>query len=237
MTTENAPVVPPVQPKKDRRLWYILGGVIAFICLLCTIVYAITPKTASPAPDANAIYTAAAQTALAGIPNNAQQPVAAPTDTPMPQATDTAVPTGGKTRNNPISGKAGIDLGGDMTLTVIALQRGADQIVASANMFNATPAAGIEYVLVQIQVDCRKSANDKCTFIPSDIKSVGSDGQVRDYEFTAGLPDTMSELTYEFFGGSRVGGVLVFQFPKSDVQVVLFHEPLIFGDPVYFTAE
>lgn len=75
-----------------------------------------------------------------------------------------------------------------MLLTILTVNRPADQQVAAGNMFNPTPAVGLEYATVQIQVQCGKSANDKCTFYPSEIKSVGSDGQVHDTAFVVGVP-------------------------------------------------
>lgn len=157
------------------------------------------------------------------------QPPATETPTPAPTA------SAGNTRDNPLPGPAGVDIGGDMILTVLGVQRPANAEVEAGNMFNSTPAAGLEYATVKIQVDCHKATNDKCTFTPMELKSVGSDGQVHDMEFVAGLADQMEEFSYEFFGGSKVGGLLVFLFPKGDEHVVLFHEALFFGSPVYFS--
>lgn len=45
----------------------------------------------------------------------------------------------------------------------------------------------------------------------------------------------MTEINYDFFGGSKITGVLVFLFTRGDSQVVLFHEPMFFGSAVYIS--
>jgi hypothetical protein len=227
------------KPKASRKLLLIAGGGLVALCVICGIVYAVSPKTAPVSTlDAAAIYTQAAGTAFAQMSNSAGSQ---PTEPPAPEATATTAPApkpaGGDTRDNPVSGTAGVDIGGGMVLTVMGASRPADSMVASGNMFNATPAADTEYAAVQIQVECHKSANEKCTFMPTELKSVGADGQIRDLQWVSGVPNAMSEMSYEFFGGSKVGGVLVFLVPKGDDKAVLFHEPLLFGSPVYFTMQ
>ena len=227
--------------KIDKRIWFILGGIIIGLCLICGVINAITPKTAAaPTLDVAAIYTFAAQTAVGGMmpaqtavdavmPAQTSEPTALPAPTNPPKAD-------GQTRTNPLPGAEGVDIGGDMRLTVLDVVRPADDTVIGGNMFNATPSPDVEYAIVHIHVECGKSQNDKCDFFPSQVKSVGSDGQIREMEFVAGIPGKMEQLNYEFFGGSKVDGALVFLFPKNDAQVVLFHEAILFGTGLHQPA-
>jgi hypothetical protein len=79
---------PPRPPKKSRRrLWVILsiiGGVLVFSCIICSIVAANTPQTAQSTPSPTAAVAIATTTPT-------QVPTA--TDTPTPQPSPTATPT------------------------------------------------------------------------------------------------------------------------------------------------
>lgn len=150
-----------------------------------------------------------------------------PTDTPVPY---------GQARDNPHPLNTPVDVGGDMELTVLGVERPADQKVAEGNMFNDAPPAGMEYMIVSLGVKCNKPSNEKCTFDSYNLKTVGADGQVKDQASVAGVPGEM-EAFPEFFGGSIAGGQLVFLARQGDDRTVLFYDPMFSEHLVYFALD
>ena len=175
-------------------------------------------------------------------------PTAVPTSVPGHDATvvittPTAVVTStpkpaplGETRDNPYPVGTAVDIGGGMKVTVIFVTRPANEIVAAGNMFNDTPTPNQEYAIVRLHVECTKPTNDKCNFSTYEFKAVGADGRVQEQVFVAGVPEELEAFS-EMFGGSFIEGSMVFLVAQGDQNVVLFHEPLIIGDPVYFALQ
>jgi hypothetical protein len=117
------------------------------------------------------------------------------------------------------------------------VQRPANDVIAQGNMFNATPIPNVqEYTIVKLHVECKKSANEKCNFNDYEFKTVGMDGQVHDRASVAGLPQAFEPFA-EFFGGAALDGNIAFLVTQGDTGVVLFHEPLFFGKPVYISLQ
>jgi predicted nucleic acid-binding Zn ribbon protein len=210
--------IPSVQtrPSKKKASNLIIFGILVLICICVGLTRTISSGGKSPtetsAPNIPQI------TATSGTP--------APTDIPT-------LPPAGESRNNPVPAGTVVNIGGDMTLTIVNAIRPADSIVMNGNQFNTQPEANLEYVLVEVQVACNKSSNDKCYFAASEIKAVGADGNIHEAEtFIAGV-DGMIE-SGEFFGGATRTGKMFFIVPKDDKSVVLFYDPLLFGDTVYF---
>jgi hypothetical protein len=154
------------------------------------------------------------------------------TNTPRP----TATPVLGKTRDTPLPGNEGVDLGNGIFLTILAVDLHADAVVRQGNRFTETPTPNQEYAIISLQLECRKTENNQCSFSPFDIKAVGSDGQVRDRAHTPGVPERLEEFSYNFFGGSTITGSLVFLIPKDDTKVVLFYEKFL-SDPIYISLQ
>lgn len=191
-----------------------------------------------------------------GLSGNKQKP--APTQTPKPETgatvvfnvpTSTAGPTPtkvptiaptkelGKTRDQPLPRNSFVDIGGNMQVMITDVKRPANDIVAQGNMFNDTPVPGAqEYMLVKLHVECKKPSNEKCNFDRFEFKTVGADGQVHDEASVAGIPLEFEPYA-EFFGGAALDGNMVFLVPQGDTSVVLFHDPLFFGDPVYIALQ
>jgi hypothetical protein len=209
--------------------------ILAFVFTLALVTLACGSAQGLNTPDAAAIFTAAAETMIAQMPGPAAAPsLEAPAAAPSPSPDEQPQ---GKTRDNPASGSQGVNIGGDMVLRVVSVARPADNEVMAGNMFNSTPTPALEYAIVQLQLVCAKSQNDKCSFSTFEVKAVGSDGQIHDPEFVSGVAGLMDEFSYEFFGGSSIAGGLVFLVPKGDPNVVLFHEAMFLGSPIYFTLQ
>jgi hypothetical protein len=130
-----------------------------------------------------------------------------------------------------------VDIGGDIQVMITNVQRPANDIVEQGNMFNATPIPNVqEYMIVKLHVECKKPTNDKCNFDRFEFKTVGADGQVHDQASVAGIPLEFEPYA-EFFGGASLDGNIAFLVAQGDASVVLFHEPILFGDPVYIALE
>jgi len=203
-------------------------GLVIFCCLCSVPVSILNPST--PTPKANIPSVAEVQsTPVAGA---AEIPTSIPvTNTPAPIDTPTPLPAG-ESRSNPIPAGTIVKIGGDMTLTITNVTRPADSIVMSGNQFNTQPEANLEYLLVDIQVVCNKSSDDTCYFAASEMKAVGADGNVHEVEsFIVGVDGLLE--SGEFFGGATRTGKMFFIVPKDDKSVVLFYDPMLFGNTIY----
>lgn len=202
--------------KKKNNKWIYIGiAVFLGFCCSCIFLWSVF------------------KTDTSNLNTSSQSPEVSITPTEkvnLPSPTNT--PELGTNRESPLPGAEGVPLSGNIVFTILSVDRHADGIVQQGNMFNATPTPNQEYATISIQVECVKESSEQCSFSPFDIKAVGSDGQVRDREFIAGVPDMLEEYTYDFFGGAKITGNLVFIFPKDDLSVVLFYEGFL-SDPVY----
>jgi hypothetical protein len=158
----------------------------------------------------------------------------APTSSGSPNSSS-GTPAQGSTRDNPISMGTAADIGQYMSAIVINVTRPADSQVAKGNMFNSTPEANLEYMIVELQIKCTASANEKCSPILTMFKAVGADGIVHETAYVAGIPNEL-DTNGELFGGSTVKGNLTYLVPKGDSSVVLFTEQ-IFGKTIYMSLK
>jgi hypothetical protein len=218
-------VAPARKPNSFTRAVGIGAAVvIVFCCVLGVVVMVSTNQ-----PEDSATAPAAVQE------DSGTVVVKMPTSTPRPIATRTQEL--GKTRDNPLPRDSVVDIGGDMEVMITNVQRPADEVVADGNMFNDTPVPNIqEYMIIRLHVECKKSPNEKCSFNSYEFKVVGADGQVHDQAFVAGLPQEF-EAFAEFFGGAALDGNIAYLVTQGDQKVVLFHDPLLFGDPIYITLQ
>jgi len=209
-------------PAKKQPL--VLVGIFLVI-LICCIAGVMRPATSDKTPVTSTPTTEPGHdaTVVINIPTTTSSPK--PTITP----TQTIL---GKTRDQPLPLNTVVDIGGDMQLSIIGVQRSANNVVKQGNMFNDTPEPNYEYVIVRLRVQCNKSSNDKCSFGTYELKTVGADGQVRDQASVAGIPDEMESIS-EFFGGAWIEGNLVFMAAQGDQSLVLIYDPLLFGDSIY----
>lgn len=212
----------------------IIGGSLLAVCCLCSLFIYFVPTpggTNAPLPTMTQIPDVRPEVTATNGPTSTP----APTDPPLPTATATSGPRG-ETRDQPLPIDAVIDIGGDMTVSILEVARPANDIVQQGNMFNETPEPNKEYLMVKLRVECAKSSNDKCTFDRYEFKTVGADGQVRDQASVAGVPGAFESYA-EFFGGSSLDGNIVFVATQNDSSVVMYHEPFLFGDPVYIALQ
>lgn len=239
----------PKKRSKTKLVLSILGGLVV-ICMVCFVIALLLPpsdkasETATPnqavsevledATDAPAGVEETEPTVAPVAENTEPAPTdaPAPTDTPEPTATPTLAPSG-DSRTNPAPAGVAVEIGGEMTMTIISVVRPADAIVKAANSFNTEPEPGQEYIQVEVQVVCNKDASQTCNFNNFELKAVGGDGNIHEAEiFVAGVDNQLENG--DFFGGATKAGLLFFIVSEGDTEVVIMWEPLLFGDPVFF---
>ena len=97
-----------------------------------------------------------------------------PTKEQQPKPTNTVQV--GTVRSNPASVGSEV-IADEMSFTVLAKVRPADDVVKAGNKFNSDPETGKEYMFVGLQVTCLKTTDEKCSLNPSfSMKAIGSKG-------------------------------------------------------------
>jgi hypothetical protein len=120
-------------------------------------------------------------------------------------------------------------------LKVTGIIRPADDLVAKGNMFNTSPAAGQEYVFVNLSATCKLSASETCLISDSDFKMVGSSGQSRDAEtFLAGVSGLLG--SGEFNGGTTKTGYVAFIVDKGKTNLILVYTPFLADQVAYMSV-
>jgi hypothetical protein len=215
--------------KKSHKLRNIIIAVVSsfFVICICLIVVAnMGPKDTASSPEKPTAQ------AVAQVP---------PANTLMAQESTKELPTVtsvpyGHTRENPYPMNTPVNIGRDVEVTVLGVERPANEKVADGNMFNATPEPGTEYMIVNMGLKCNKPSNEKCTFSTFEFKVVGSDGQVQDQASVAGVHSTLEPFP-EFFGGSVLSGGMVYLVKENDARTVLFYDPLFTEKLIYFAVQ
>lgn len=216
-----------VEKKRSPLLPVILGivGLTIFVCCICPMLFS--------AGQQAGIFPTNEPTSATAATISSPQPVETVPDAASPEPTDAPVlAPAGDSRDNPVSAGTEAQIDANMTITIVNALRPADTIVSDGNMFNSKPESDQEYVKVDIQVVCNKPSSDKCYFAATQIKAVGADGNIVDGEVLLAGVDGVIE-SGEFFGGGVRKGSMFFIVPKGDTSVVLFSDPLLFGDTVY----
>jgi hypothetical protein len=103
------------------------------------------------------------------------------------------------------------------------------------HMLNATPAAGQEYVFVNLSATCRLSHDQTCVISDSDFKMVGSSGQSHDAQtFLAGVSGLLGSA--EFKGGTTRTGYVAFFVDKGETNLVLDYAPFLSNEEVFMAV-
>jgi hypothetical protein len=214
MTVTPAPV--------KKMPWLAIGlGVLALLCL-CAIVIGVavfaffTPISVSTsATEAPPVIIVETETAL---------------PTPIP-AQETEESTNSMFPEAAPAGTA-VDIGNNMTLTVLDVTRPADDIVANGSSFNTTAPEGDEFIQVDVEVTCNAEAGATCSFYPTVMKAVLSDGATRDMQtFLEGVEDWDTAIEIE--SGASEQGFLLFIVPQSESDLVISYQDIYDDQPVY----
>jgi hypothetical protein len=201
MTVEPTPV------KKTPWLFIALGA-IGVLCLCAIVIGAAILAFFIPTR-----VTTVTEAPFEVIP---EQETALPTTVPSQESTDPsfaeAAPAG-----------TAVDIGNEMTLTILDATRPADEIVANGSVLNATAPEGEEFMQVDVQVTCNSEPGAQCSFYPTVMKAVLSDGSRRDLQiFIEGVDDWDTAIGIE--GGATEQGFLLFIVPKSETDLLISYQ-------------
>jgi hypothetical protein len=212
-----------VQPTSVRKTpWLAIGlGVLAVFCL-CAVVCGV-------AIFAFFIPTSVSTSATEAPPNVIfETEPAISTTAPSEETQESA--------NSIIPGAApagtAVDIGNNMTLTVLDVTRPADDIVANGSVLNTTAPEGEEFIRVDVEVTCNSELGTQCSFYPTVMKAVLSDGSTRDLQtFIEGLEEWDTSIEIE--GGATEQGFLLFIVPTAESDLVVSYQDIYGDQPVY----
>lgn len=212
------------QPTPARKTpWLLIGlGVFALLCLCAVLIgvagyafFATTSTVTTIATEEPPIVIFETEPAL-------------PTEVPAEETqenTSSAIP-------DAAAAGTAVDIGNGLTLTVLDVTRPVDDIVANGSSFNTTAPEGEEFMQVDIEVTCA-SDSGPCTFYPTVMKAVLSDGSTRDLQtFIEGMDDW--DTAVELEGGATEQGFLLFIVPKSETNPVLSYQDIYADEALYF---
>ncbi|HAL16857.1 MAG TPA: hypothetical protein DCP32_08925 [Anaerolineaceae bacterium] len=149
-----------------------------------------------------------------GVPSN--------NDQPQPTSTTQV----GMTRSNPAPAGSEVVLD-DMAFQVLTTIRPADDVVKTGNQFNTTPEEGQEYIFVEVQITCKKTVDEKCSFNPTfSTKLLGSKGIEYDPDIFVSGVDKLLNGT-EFYGNAVISGYIPFIISKDETDLILIYDPLL----------
>ena len=212
------------QPTPARKTpWLLIGlGVFAVLCL-CAVAIGV------------AGYAFFATTSTVTTIVTEEPPVvifetesAPPTDLPAEETQETT------TSAIPDSAPAGtaVDVGNSLTLTVLDVTRPVDDVVVNGSSFNTTAPEGEEFMRVDVEVTCT-SDSGPCTFYPTVMKAILSDGSTRDLQtFIEGVDDW--DTAVELEGGATEQGFLLFIVPASETNLVVSYQDIYADEALYF---
>jgi hypothetical protein len=228
---EHLMTTPAATPAKKNSTLIIIaaliGGVI-FLCFGCAVLGAIgnmfnkTATVATSAPgnitevDVSAIQTAAVQTALAGVPAQAQateEPVVAapqPTDVPAPTETPQPLPSEDLCRVGEQCQANGI------ALTVLNVSK-----MDSISIFN--PESGNTYLVLEVLIE-NVSRSEDTPYNPMYFSLKDADGF--EYSITMASPDP-SLKSGDLRKGDKARGFVSFEVKSNASGFVVSYKPLV----------
>lgn len=208
-----------IKPKSsNRKIFFIIGGVLLGLCVLCLIVVlisnAINPPAAKPTTDVNAIYTSAVQTVIA---QKIQPTQAIPPTAPAPVSTNTPEPTA-TTASLPKIGERIVQ--GDYALTVANAEK-------SQNYGYLSAKAGNTLVAVEIIIESNAATGVSVNPIYATIKD--ADGYTYNADIVGGKEPSLNSQN-DMPIGEKMRGWITFEIPASAKGLVLTYEPISFGN-------
>ncbi len=209
--------VQPTPTKKMPWLWIAIGAV-AVICLCAVVIGAAGFAFFIPTRSASIVTEEPIQTEA------------------TPEITQpTAVPEPGN--DNPLFANAApagtaVEIGNNITLTILDVIRPVDDLVSNGSSFNTTAPEGEEFIQVNVSVTCTNDAESPCAFYPTVMKVVLADESTRDLQtFIEGVGDW--DTSVEIDGGETQKGFLLFIVPKAETQLVISYQDIYADQPLY----
>jgi sRNA-binding carbon storage regulator CsrA len=144
---------------------------------------------------------------------------APPTATPVPPSPTPAPP--GLTYENPAPLGEAVVADNDIEVTALGVMRDAWPKIQQANIFNAPPRKGYQYILVQARVRNLGPSDEAKKVNLFNFRATGSRGVI--YEHPWLVID--KPLEGEFFGGGTLEGELPFEIPEDETNLILIYDP------------
>ncbi|MEN6480963.1 MAG: DUF4352 domain-containing protein, partial [Anaerolineaceae bacterium] len=232
--------VPPIQqsnnyqttespkPKKKKR------PILIIFLVLLLVIFIVSISGGNDEDTVTVVDPVAATIAALNTQNAAPAKEATPfvdTNSENNQIESTSTTQVGTVRSNPapVGSEVIVD---DMAFLILNTIRPANDIVKAGTEFNTTPEEGQEYVFIEIQVTCKKTSDEKCSFNPSfSTKLLGSKGIEYDPDiFVVGV-DKILESS-EFYGDAVISGYIPFIISKDEANLILVYDPFL-GDKFY----
>jgi len=186
---------------------FMVGFGVPASLFACFIVWALTtPNTSEPDPASK--YAREYETVAAE--RNATRAAGTPTPQPM-----------GLSRLNPIPMGESVIADNGIELVVLGFERDAWPTIYDANMFNAEPDEGMEYVIVMMRVKNLGDPSKTKRVTSWDFRVVGERGTIYDSSMMLVLDNALS---VEFFGGGVAEGRLVLQVMRGEKHLVLIYD-------------
>ena len=206
----------PTAPARKLPWLIIILGVLAVLCLCAVVI---------------AVAILAFLTPIRGSTTVTEPTPIEIFDTAVPEILPTRQGADSPTVDAAPAGTA-VDIGNEMTLTILDVTRPADDLVANGSVLNATAPAGEEFMRVDLEVTCNSDPETPCTFYPTVMKAVLGDGSTRDLQtFIEGVEDWDTSIEIE--GGATRNGFLLFIVPKSEGSIVVSYTDIYADQPVY----
>jgi len=203
-----------------NSLWFLLvtlGLILLMACAPKATPIAPTPVEATPTlKPVEASPTPIPPTATPMPPTPTPAP---PTATPVPPSPTPASP--GLTYGNPAPLGEAVIADNDIEVTALGVIRDAWPEIQQANMFNAPPRKGYQYILVQARVKNLGPSDETKKVNLFDFRVTGSRGVI--YEHPWLVVD--KPLEGEFFGGGTLEGELPFEIAEDETNLIMIYDP------------
>jgi hypothetical protein len=126
------------------------------------------------------------------------------------------------TRSDPASpGSEGSVEG--MTIVVTDVTRPANDIVAASSDFALPPSPGKEYILVELEITCEGSYDERCLFEVYNLKIVGDTGVISYFDWgVAEIEGLLDDA--EFFGEAVLSGTALFTIDRDETGLILLYD-------------
>ena len=142
----------------------------------------------------------------------------------LPTPIGTADPAIGLSQEDPAPLGHTVVTGDDLHITVLEVQRDAEDELIRMDPFNAT-GPDQEVVLIRVRAELVKPASSKFVLLPFDFDLVdGSSGTVYPYPLTVIV---RGELKAEFTQPTAVEGLLAFRIPHGHSSLLLLYAPKV----------
>lgn len=143
----------------------------------------------------------------------------------------TATKKVGTARSNPAPVGSEV-IADEMSFVIMGATRPANDVIAAGNMFNSEPEEGEEYILVDLEIKCLKSTDEKCSVGTYNFNLLGDSGVSYDPDsFVSGV-DGLLDFSSEFYGEAIVSGTIPFMVKQTDTELLFIYEPF-FGDSFF----